>query len=237
MLDRRHLALVVALPLLSLMGCDRDGDEYETDGDETDGDETDGDETDGDETDGDESGADDSMVSDSITPLVVNLDGAPLRFEPASAAAFDIEARGECLSTDWPTMPWLALDRDGDGVIGDGRELFGSGTILKSGARAEHGFEALAELDADGDGKITAADPAFADLVLWSDHDDDRRGDLRELVPIAELNLVAIHLGYSERLECDARGNCGAERSAFEFRDSVGALQRGEIIDVHLPCQ
>ncbi len=246
MLNRRHLALLVALPLgLGFAGCDREGDAYGTDSDadsetETDGDETDGDETDGDETDGDEAdddGWDDSDTPTTITPLVLNLDGAPLSFEPAGAASFDIEGRGECLSTDWPTMPWLALDRDRDGVIADGGELFGSGTLLRSGARAHDGFEALAELDIDGDGMITAADPAFADLVLWSDADNDRRGELRELVPLAQINLVAIHLDYDRRVECDVRGNCGAERSVFEFRGSTGALERGEIIDVHLACQ
>ncbi len=174
---------------------------------------------------------------DCNTPLVVNFDDAPLRFEAAGAAAFDITGAGECLSTDWPTLPWLALDRDGDGVIASGRELFGSGTVLGSGFRASHGFEALAELDADGDGKITAADPAFAELVLWSDHDDDRRGDLTELVPVSSVDLVAIDLNFDRRVECDARGNCGGERSAFEFRDAAGTVRSGEIVDVYLACQ
>ncbi|MEZ4384118.1 MAG: calcium-binding protein [Nannocystaceae bacterium] len=174
---------------------------------------------------------------DCNTPLVVNFEREPLRFEAGAAAAFDINGVGECLSTDWPTLPWLALDRDGNGVIDSGRELFGSGTRLASGDRADHGFTALRELDADGDGKITAADPAFAELVLWSDLDGDRRGELRELIPVAEVNLVAIDLAYDRLVECDDRGNCGAERSAFEFRDASGLVRSGEIVDVYLPCQ
>lgn len=174
---------------------------------------------------------------DCATPLVVNFDGSPLAFEPAAAATFDIAATGECLSTDWPTLPWLALDRDGDGTITDGRELFGSGTRLASGDRASDGFQALAELDADRDGMITAADPVFAELVLWSDHDGDRRGDLRELMPVESVDLVAIHLGARRTSECDARGNCGGLRSAFEFRGASGELERGEVIDVFLSCQ
>jgi len=174
---------------------------------------------------------------DCNTPLVVNFDDMPLRFEAAGAAAFDISGVGECLSTDWPTLPWLALDRDGDGVISSGRELFGSGVVLGSGFRASHGFEALAELDADGDGKITAADPAFAELVLWSDHDDDRRGDLAELVPVSAVDLLSIDLNFDRRVECDARGNCGGERSAFEFRDAAGTVRSGELVDVYLACQ
>ncbi len=171
------------------------------------------------------------------TPLVVSFDGEPIRFEAAGAAAFDISGQGACLSTDWPTQPWLALDRDSDGIIGSGRELFGSGTLMTTGVRASHGFEALGEFDVDRDGKITAADPIFHELVLWSDHDRDRRGALRELVPVAEAELIAIDLGFGRRYDCDERGNCGVERSAFEFRDGLGAVRSGEIVDVHLPCQ
>lgn len=171
------------------------------------------------------------------TPLVVSFDGEPIRFEAAGAAAFDISGQGACLSTDWPVQPWLALDRDGDGIIGSGRELFGSGSIMTTGRRADHGFEALAEFDVDGDGKITAKDPIFHELVLWSDHDSDRRGALGELVPVAQAELIAIDLGFGRRYDCDERGNCGVERSAFEFRDAVGAVRSGEIVDVHMACQ
>ena len=48
--------------------------------------------------------------------------------------------------------------------------------------RALAGFEALAEFDGDGDGRITPADPRFAELALWSDGDDDRAGGLAELI-------------------------------------------------------
>ena len=174
---------------------------------------------------------------DCNTPLVVNLDGSPLTFEAASAASFDISAVGECLSTDWPSLPWLALDRDGDGVISDGRELFGTGSRLAGGERARDGFAALAEFDADHDGSITAADPIFAELVLWSDVDGDRRGELRELLPVSSIQLVAIHLGAQSRSECDGRGNCGGLRSSFEFVGAGGSIERGEIVDVVLSCQ
>lgn len=174
---------------------------------------------------------------DCNTPLVLNFDGAPLRFDAASAASFDISGVGQCLSTDWPTLPWLALDRDRDGAIDSGRELFGSGTVLRSGRRAGHGFEALAEHDLNRDGKIDAADPVFAELVLWSDGDGDRRGELSELVPVAHVDLVAIHLDVAVRAECDDRGNCGRERARFEYRNLAGEVQSGEVVDVYLACQ
>ena len=171
------------------------------------------------------------------TPLVLSFDAEPVRFEAAAGApAFDFAATTAC-TTDWPSVPWLALDRDHDGQIDSGRELFGSGTRLASGRRAAHGFEALTELDADGDGRVTPADPRFAELVLWSDSDDDRAGDLAELVPASARGLIAIHLDFQRRGECDDRGNCGLERAAFEYRDATGQPRIGEIVDVYLACQ
>jgi hypothetical protein len=170
------------------------------------------------------------------TPLVVSFEGAPIEFAPASANAFDLSTDGTCTSTDWPSAPWLALDRDGDGFIRDGSELFGNATKMSSGGFASHGFTALEELDSDRDGKITAADERFGELVLWSDTDDDRIGAYAELRPLTEASLVSIDLGWSRKATCDAHGNCGYERTTFEYRTDAG-VAIGDIIDVHLPCR
>lgn len=170
------------------------------------------------------------------TPLALRFDDAPVRFA-MSAATFDLGP--ECGATDWPgaATPWLALDRDGSGAIEGGHELFGSATVLRTGARADHGFTALAELDADRDGRIDASDPDFARLVLWADHDADRRSTLWELTPVATAGLVAVDLDYRRDRRCDARGNCEIERAAFTFRDALGRTRTGEVVDVHLACQ
>jgi hypothetical protein len=171
------------------------------------------------------------------TPLVVSFDGGPIEFAPAVAAAFDLSSDGTCTSTDWPTAPWLALDRDGDGSIRDGSELFGSATKMSAGGHAEHGFAALAELDSDRDGKITAADERFGELVLWSDVDDDRVGAGAELRPLRETSVVSIDLAFGRRASCDGHGNCGYERATLEYRTAKGELAVGEVVDVHLPCR
>lgn len=173
---------------------------------------------------------------DCATPLVLELEG-PTSFMPATASAFDLSTDGSCQSTDWPTSPWLALDRDGDGAITSGAELFGSATKMSTGGFAEHGFAALAELDDDRDGKITAKDAAFAKLVVWSDLDDDRRGMGAELRSLAEVKLVAIDLGFSRKASCDGHGNCGNERAAFEYHTADGATAMGDVVDVYLQCR
>ena len=172
----------------------------------------------------------------SSTPLALRFDDAPVRFA-MSSGTFDLGP--ECGATDWleAATPWLALDRDGSGAIEGGHELFGSATVLRDGARADHGFVALAELDSDRDGRIDASDPDFARLVLWADHDADRRSTLWELTPVATAGLVAIDLDYRRDRRCDARGNCEIERAAFTFRDALGRTRTGEVVDVHLACQ
>ena len=158
------------------------------------------------------------------TPLVVAFDDQAVAFDAGARFAF---APGVPVATDWPTAvtPWLALDRDGDGVITSGAELFGDRTRLPDGSRALHGFAALAPLDANGDGVIDAADPAFAQLLLWGD-------DLRP----ASTMLVSISLAYQRDVRCDGRGNCEGERAAIRWRDARG-VHDGAIVDVYLPVR
>ncbi|MEM9461386.1 MAG: calcium-binding protein [Myxococcota bacterium] len=173
------------------------------------------------------------------TPLVLSFDGAEPTMMTSAAASFDVGTGGVCIQTDWPTAttPWLALDRDGSGSIDGGHELFGSGTVLRSGARARHGFSALAELDSNGDGRISAADARWDDLVLWSDVDADKRSTPGEHLPLSARGILSIELDWSRDVVCDARGNCGVERASFEFIGAGGAVSQGQVVDVHLSCQ
>lgn len=168
------------------------------------------------------------------TPLVLAFAGEPVTLgeEPGH---FEL-GQGALATTDWPAAatPWLVLDRDGDGRISDGRELFGSYTRLSSGERARHGFEALAELDANRDGRLDARDPAWAELRLWADADRDRATSPGELTALADRGVEAIDLGYTSEPRCDARGNCEVERGALLWRDARGCARRGAVVDVHL---
>jgi hypothetical protein len=175
----------------------------------------------------------------SSTPLVLSFDGAPVEFRAGGASLFDLTG-SMSVATDWPSAatPWLALDRNGNGSIDDGSELFGSATRLANGALADNGFQALRELDTDGDGRITPADPGFAKLSIWSDRDGDRLSSAGEIAPLASRRLLSIDLGYSlAGSRCDLRGNCEIERASFRFADETGAEHTGSIVDVHLKFQ
>ncbi len=184
-------------------------------------------------------GACDESGSSASTPLVLSFDGAEPTMSVGASTTFDLSGLGVHGATDWPAArtPWLALDRDGDGRITDGQELFGSAVRLASGALATHGFEALAELDANADGVLDARDPRFGELLVWTDGDGDRASSGHELSSAGQHGLVSIQLAHRSERICDARGNCGIERATFTFRGASGDLRTGEVVDVHLAYQ
>lgn len=154
------------------------------------------------------------------TPLVVSFDGAPVEYVPATHRfAF----RGEPVATDWPTAktPWIAIDRDGDGAITSGLELFGDAT-------AKNGFAALAALDANADGVIDRADPDFAKLLLWADANADRESTPDELRPLSAA-IVAIPLANRLDVRC-TDGNCEGERGTAQLPGG----RTGAVIDIYL---
>jgi hypothetical protein len=100
-----------------------------------------------------------------ISPIILDLDGDGVETTNVKDGAyFDHDGNGFAEQTGWAASDdgLLVMDRNNDGIINDGRELFGSETILSNGQRASNGFEALAELDDNHDGKIDASDAAFA---------------------------------------------------------------------------
>ena len=175
------------------------------------------------------------------TPLVLNFDvDTPVQYiADDGLSTFDLASadQPEQKRTDWPTAvtPWLALDRNGDGLINSGSELFGTATSIGSGDDTAHfGFEALAVLDDNKDGQINAQDKAFEKLVLWSDANADRISSKQEIQTLGAKGIKSISLSFTLETKCDERGNCENERAEFSWTDAEGKEHKGEVIDINL---
>ena len=119
-----------------------------------------------------------------MDPLVLNLDTNIARVKDMKFY-FDLDADGteEEISELGAGSGYLALDKNEDGTINDGSELFGT----KSG----DGFADLAAYDGDGNGWIDEADDVFSKLKIWT---KDENGE-NLLLNLKEADVGAIYLG------------------------------------------
>lgn len=119
-----------------------------------------------------------------IDPLAVNFDGNAAELGD-SRFEFDLDAdgRSEQLALLQPGSAFLALDRNGDGQINDGRELFGPAT--------DNGFSELAAFDEDGNRFIDEGDSVYDRLRLWL---RDAAGG-QKLIGLGDKDIGAIFLG------------------------------------------
>ena len=120
-------------------------------------------------------------------PLVINFNGKAAELEN-QCFSFDLDADGcaENVHALAPGSGYLAVDRNGDGRINDGGELFGT----SSG----DGFADLAALDADGNRWIDEADAAFSTLRVWQ---RDATGG-SSLSTLRDAGVGALYLGAQE---------------------------------------
>jgi len=152
-----------------------------------------------------------SLDAGAYDPIVINLSG-PYKLSGADdPVSFITNALGHPVTIGWTArntdIAFLALDRNGDGQINNGWELFGNTTPLRQGGRASNGFEALAEYDANGDGVIDAADPVWNNLLLWVDANHDGASEPGELRRVADSSITAIEIQHHWTGRRDQSGN------------------------------
>jgi hypothetical protein len=158
-------------------------------------------------------------------PLVLNFNGGSAQLTERQFQ-FDLNAdgRAERIALLRPGSGFLALDRNGDGKVNDGSELFGP--------QSGNGFAELARYDQDGNRFIDEADAIFQQLKVWT---RDANGEQR-LLALGQAGVGAIYLGHigSEfTLEDGNREQVGQLRdSGFFLREdgTSGTVQQIDLV-------
>ncbi|MCA9673318.1 MAG: hypothetical protein KC503_47335 [Myxococcales bacterium] len=164
------------------------------------------------------------------SPLVLDLAGDGIAAtSAANGTKFDLMGLGK-MKTAWVKGDdaLLAMDRNGNGRIDNGSELFGDVTKV-DGVEAGDGFAALAALDTNKNGRIDAGDAAFKQLKLWRDKNGDGISQASELTSLAAEGIKSLELKHQSGSDFDLNGNDLGVRGSFIRNDG----RRGTMVDIY----
>jgi hypothetical protein len=159
-------------------------------------------------------------------PLIVNFGGTAAELSN-ERFSFDLTADGtkDLIPKLMGSSGFLALDKNQDGTINDGTELFG--------ARTGDGFSELAQYDDDKNGWIDENDPVFKQLAVWMNSGTESQ----KLVGLQEAGIGAIYNGkaatsFHVQNKNDAYENLGVLQSTGIFLKEEGGAGTIQQIDL-----
>jgi hypothetical protein len=184
-----------------------------------------------------------------LSPILIDTAGDGNRLTSAEEGVeFDLNDNGvESERVAW-TEPdsddgWLVLDRNGNGEIDSGAELFGSKTpayLDEVEPRTANGFDALLMTEGPSygggvaDGTIDARDAIYSRLRVWLDRNHDGKTDPGELRSLDSLGIVALGTDYKKIGRRDRNGNEFSLVGEILVRDAQGSTNKRKVYDVYL---
>jgi len=186
-------------------------------------------EPDGPITDPDDANSDPSCTEPELcTPILIDVEANGYRLSGLDdPVSFDLDADGKTETLGWTAGTsddgFLVLDRNSNGKIDDGSELFGAVTPQPE-SDFPNGFLALAVFDqpnagGNGDGVVSWSDAVYPRLWVWVDRNHDGVSQPTELRTLGSLGIDGIRLDYFEARRRDRHGN--------EFRWTSRLLKPG----------
>lgn len=159
-----------------------------------------------------------------VDPLVLNFAGTAAQLAD-QRFAFDLDADGDQEQINFvaPGSGFLVFDRNQDGRINDGRELFGP--------MSNDGFAELAALDDDSNGWIDENDAAFSELQIWS-RDAAGEDSLQSLAAAGVGAIALSHLSTPFAIKNHANELQGQVRSTGIFLQEDGTAGTINQIDL-----
>lgn len=133
------------------------------------------------------------MGKETASPLIIDMDGDGVETSKAEDGVyFDHDGNGFAEKSGWVGQDdgLLVRDINGNGEIDNGTELFGNNSVLSSGEKAANGFEALKDLDSNGDGVFNAEDNAWSEVKIWQDANGNGKVDSNELLTLEQANII-----------------------------------------------
>ncbi|WP_276310304.1 calcium-binding protein, partial [Brenneria alni] len=168
-------------------------------------------------------------AENTYSPLILDLDGDGVETAD-NGVFFDHDGNGFAEFSGWVGKDdgLLVLDKNANGQIDDGNELFGNNSVTATGTNAANGFAALAEYDLNDDGVIDEQDTVFEKLQVWRDANGNGSTDSGELLSLGEAGVKSINLAYHTTKNTDEQGNQHLQQGGYTRTDGSVA----NVVDV-----
>jgi len=166
-------------------------------------------------------------------PLVLDLDGDGIETVGSDKKIlFDHDNDGVKTATGWVSADdgLLVMDRNDNGVIDAGHELFGDSAKLGNGKLAADGFSALSDQDTNQDGKVDSKDTNWKQLKVWRDLNQDGISQANELFTLEKVGIASLNVAKKSNNQTLGNGNQLADSGTFTRTDG----RTGNMGDVNL---